>query len=313
MKSGIKEKRAKVPSRMTDTVLFESDRTCCICNDPSRTVQIHHLDGDPNNNNFDNLAVLCLEHHNEATITSGMGRKLTEGQIKKYRDHWYEVVRSLRSNLIVKIPSNEELHLALLEALSCHEIKKINAELIEKNWKEQTLLVKSLFLYTTISYGHRVRSEILYTLKDLSERTRFGMPSDIASIIENIILQALPISSLVCESEIELTDDDKSLFSRATHIGFSMSYDALKYLSDFKVFAYGARILSIVLRFANLNKLHGIKKEAVDQFNDLINNAIELKCDDAKRWLEFEKDDALSLKEDNLPIFPEDIAKRYKL
>jgi hypothetical protein len=69
-------------------VMFASDRTCCVCNERGKTVQIHHIDDDPSNNGTENLAVLSLECHNDTQVKGGFGRKLHGDLVVKYRNKW---------------------------------------------------------------------------------------------------------------------------------------------------------------------------------------------------------------------------------
>jgi hypothetical protein len=93
-----KKQRTPIPSDTSSIILFKSDRTCCICRDKGKEVQIHHIDENPENNDESNLAVLCLECHNQTQIRGGFGRKLDSGQIKLYRDSWYETVERARAS-----------------------------------------------------------------------------------------------------------------------------------------------------------------------------------------------------------------------
>jgi hypothetical protein len=71
-----KKNRVEIPQALQAQVLFASDRTCCICRVKGKPVQIHHIDENPANNVFKNLAVLCLDCHNETQIKGGFYRKL---------------------------------------------------------------------------------------------------------------------------------------------------------------------------------------------------------------------------------------------
>jgi len=82
----MKKIRTQILSNLTAEVLFKSDNTCCICRERGRKIQIHHIDENPNNNIFENLAVLCLECHNETQIKGGFGRRLDAPVVIKYRD-----------------------------------------------------------------------------------------------------------------------------------------------------------------------------------------------------------------------------------
>ncbi len=89
--------RTEIPKEIVAQVLFESDRTCCVCRIPGKPVQLHHIDQDPCNHDPANLAVLCLECHNETQITGGFSRKLDATQVRTYRDDWHPRVAQRRN------------------------------------------------------------------------------------------------------------------------------------------------------------------------------------------------------------------------
>lgn len=80
--------RIAIPSDMSADALFASDRTCCVCRERGRRVQIHHIDENPSNNSADNFAVLCFECHDQTQVRGGFGKHLTEPVVRKYRDEW---------------------------------------------------------------------------------------------------------------------------------------------------------------------------------------------------------------------------------
>lgn len=86
--------RHEIPAEVAARVLFRSNRICCVCREPRKPVQIHHIDEDPSNGNEENLAVLCFDCHYQTQIQGGFARKLDAHQIILYRDDWYSVQRS---------------------------------------------------------------------------------------------------------------------------------------------------------------------------------------------------------------------------
>lgn len=88
--------RSEIPPDMAADLLFQSDRTCCVCGERGRPVQIHHIDGNPSNHSVSNLAVLCFDCHRDTQIRGGFDRKLDARQIVLYRDGWYQRVRRRR-------------------------------------------------------------------------------------------------------------------------------------------------------------------------------------------------------------------------
>lgn len=103
-----KKNRITIPKEIADKVMFNHNRTCCVCRTPNKKVQIHHIDENPANNAINNLAVLCFDCHNETQITGGFGRHLNAGQITLYRDQWLEMVKERNHNLALASLSIEQ-------------------------------------------------------------------------------------------------------------------------------------------------------------------------------------------------------------
>jgi hypothetical protein len=95
-------KRQPIPPDLRDELLFQSGRRCCICyglkGDMSITLygQIAHLNRNPSDNRFDNLAYLCLDHH-EQYASSTQGQNLTIGEVKRYRQSLYDEISRMRN------------------------------------------------------------------------------------------------------------------------------------------------------------------------------------------------------------------------
>ncbi len=89
--------RILIPPETAAEVLFASDYTCCICRERGRPTQIHHIDEDPANNDFANLAVLCLLCHDGTQVKGGFGRKFNAESVIKYRDDWINRVIDRRN------------------------------------------------------------------------------------------------------------------------------------------------------------------------------------------------------------------------
>ena len=83
-----KSGRVEIPRDIAADVLFLADRTCCVCRQKSRPVQLHHIDDDPTNSVAENLAVLCFDCHRETQIRGGFDRKLDAAQVRRYKTDW---------------------------------------------------------------------------------------------------------------------------------------------------------------------------------------------------------------------------------
>ncbi len=76
-------------------VLLKSGRRCCLCfglksDYGEKNGQIAHLDHDPANDKPDNLAFLCLEHHDQYDSTTSQSKSLQIGEVKAYREQLYQ-------------------------------------------------------------------------------------------------------------------------------------------------------------------------------------------------------------------------------
>ena len=85
--------RTPISPELAAEVLFRSDRTCCVCRDRNRKVEIHHVDEDPRNNDIGNLIVLCKDCHSDAHTTHAFARNLTAPLLRKYNESWRDIVR----------------------------------------------------------------------------------------------------------------------------------------------------------------------------------------------------------------------------
>ncbi len=90
------KKRTPIPNSLAAQVLFGHDRTCSVCRKQGNPVQIHHIDDDPNNNDIDNLTVLCFDCHRDTQIKGGFDRKLDADQIFLYKNDWLQIVQRNR-------------------------------------------------------------------------------------------------------------------------------------------------------------------------------------------------------------------------
>jgi hypothetical protein len=86
------KERTPIPEAIAADVLYRSDHTCCVCR-INRKVQIHHLDENPRNHDANNLAVLCLNCHDDTQLRGGFTRKPLALEIIQYRESWHRLVK----------------------------------------------------------------------------------------------------------------------------------------------------------------------------------------------------------------------------
>lgn len=90
-------KRASTPPQIQTQVLCRSLRRCCLCFGLNQDLsqkrgQIAHLDHDPTNTRLDNLAYLCLDHHDQYDSRTSQSKGLTLREVKRHRDSLYDLL-----------------------------------------------------------------------------------------------------------------------------------------------------------------------------------------------------------------------------
>src|SRR2546428_2821531 len=82
--------RKKISDHVVAEILETSRRRCCICvalrgDMNEKKGQIAHLDRNPSHNDPDNLAFLCLEHHDQYDSRPSQSKGFTPEEVKRYR------------------------------------------------------------------------------------------------------------------------------------------------------------------------------------------------------------------------------------
>jgi len=98
--------RKLISSKIEREILFRNEATCCICG--KSNVQIHHIDGNHSNNQLINLAVLCLDHHNQASSISSMTRGLKPSLVRKFKIDWEGRISRKRQLVRQNISKNKD-------------------------------------------------------------------------------------------------------------------------------------------------------------------------------------------------------------
>ena len=117
--------RKKIPRKIEAEILFLNDRTCCICRDSNKGVQIHHIDGNPDNNIPSNLAVVCTNHHDEIHKRGGITKGISPILLKRYKLDWESTIRERRTQQLDPLKSSTGIEKILFE----FEIRKAAYEI----------------------------------------------------------------------------------------------------------------------------------------------------------------------------------------
>src|SRR5713226_578107 len=87
-------RRRRIPNEIETAVLTKSRRRCCLCfglrgDLAQKDGQLAHLDRDPSNGAFDNLAWLCLDHHHAYDSQAHQAKGYTISEVKRHRNKMY--------------------------------------------------------------------------------------------------------------------------------------------------------------------------------------------------------------------------------
>jgi hypothetical protein len=134
-------RRSTIPPSIERAILLGNRHACCVCQKPR--VQLHHIDSNPSNNDPSNVAALCLDHHDMATMQIGLTKKLQPEDVRTYKAEWEERCRNdilalsrKRFTFYYCIYKNPQRLLGAYASLSEHErksaVKRIRARLKEE-------------------------------------------------------------------------------------------------------------------------------------------------------------------------------------
>ena len=87
--------RPKKNSDVVTRLMWASDRTCNWCQTERRHLEIHHINGKPDDNRYDNLILLCRNCHSEVSARD-LGRDSPPGLLVKYKQFWEGIVAERR-------------------------------------------------------------------------------------------------------------------------------------------------------------------------------------------------------------------------
>jgi hypothetical protein len=98
-----REARPPIPIGTLTSLLFASRYQCCICRDSSRPIIVHHIVewAESRSHDADNLAVLCLQHHDEAHSRKTLSRNLDAGVLRDMKEKWEREVKSFDAESIL--------------------------------------------------------------------------------------------------------------------------------------------------------------------------------------------------------------------
>lgn len=261
--------RKKIPDEIQAEVIFKSNRECVVCNNHKRGDHIHHIDGNNSNNKLENLAYLCFDCHDEASITGSLKKKLTPKTIIKFRDHKYQVIAAERKSSLkifnspVNTLTTEDLLTTSKNALIIIEFEKLKEEYFSAKWKDRADIISKLHRYSDHT-NFRLAVDVFNFLSGAAEQTRSGMPTDVAISIFYSLLDFFPFSN-----EREENKKTIELANQCVDIAFSMVYDAIIYLKNYDIAMYGLSLFKFIYNKGKHRKINILMEKVNERYKEL--------------------------------------------
>jgi hypothetical protein len=87
------ELHQKIPPKLQSRIYYKSAKTCAVCREKHKPVQIHHIDQNRNNNSEENLILLCNNCHDEAHTKHRLSQNLTPEKLIYCKNEWENQVK----------------------------------------------------------------------------------------------------------------------------------------------------------------------------------------------------------------------------
>ena len=284
--------RKKISAETEAEVMFKSNLLCCV--DKKRGDHIHHIDGNSSNSNFDNLALLCFDCHNEASTTGNLRKKLSPKTILKFRQHHYQVVQNQRDAFIEKFShpiknlTTEDLLNAAKDAIILLEIEKIKIEYFNAN-KSQ----RGDILYKFDAYENHISPRIAYEALTFFVRITYGTRDDMHPDTAQQIY--FLTTNFLREPKADLTAAEKNqLGQEALRVSLNMFYDAVIHLKNLEIAQWALLLTKNVYWFAKTEKLKSLTENVEENYKEFERHLIRPErndLDNARELLKIYKED----------------------
>ncbi len=291
-------KRSKISPKIAAEILARSARKCCLCKKPAgKNIQLHHIDGNPVNNDRTNLIPLCLNCHSEVQSQTAMGRGYSVDELLIYqKDCINNNEKNKRRFPSLKISDKHSNH--ILALLAINEVRRIRykMELARRDWAVIENCMWELLPYGR-EYDYSVRSEIMSAAVEASDGARYGINADAVDAIVTVLMESIPIYHILYPSRHKITKKDTELIERALGVGHDLLWDACRYVRKPDVAERIMQFIHFILKYSHVNNLTKIKEDALITLRDC-----EEICDEENDTLMFPK------------IFPEgkQIIRKYR-
>lgn len=149
--------RTKIPASVADDVLTRSQRRCCLCFALKRDWepkdgQIAHVDRDSSNHRIENLAWLCLEHHNEYDSRPSQARGMTAAELRVSRRRLYSHLGAYSQTYTITVKGFDLSPEAIQHVVAVLRVQDSESEIhVDASIQGSTVIVVSILGSSSVS------------------------------------------------------------------------------------------------------------------------------------------------------------------
>jgi len=93
--------RKYIPSKTQEKIWTKNLGVCCVCKERGIGINFHHIDSNPANNTEDNIALLCVQehdqHHRPHSYDQTKHLELGANKIREFKQEWEQTVQECKS------------------------------------------------------------------------------------------------------------------------------------------------------------------------------------------------------------------------
>ncbi len=228
-------KREGITKGTEAELLFKSGRRCCLCyglhlDFDVKRGQIAHINRDSSNSQMDNLAFLCLEHHDLYDSKTSQSKGFSETELRQYRNMLYEYVgnrsSSTKADAILKQVNDHISPAAGDNPTATDTTSDDNAEASAFNAEENEQKVVGIVDYITNS-TEDVKKELTFLsdkLDDLQKEKESTELLGISGSVKAVDAEIIKIRSRteICRERHSIIEAGYELWDR---FGFQLTCD----------------------------------------------------------------------------------------
>ena len=271
--------------------------------------QIHHMDGNNSNNSMENLVLLCLDCHANASNRNSMRRNvLTKEVILHYKKEHLENIKISKKSILNKFDNEignlttEVIVNQIITANIILKLDEIRHQLENASFEKRDDVILQLNEFIDRN-NERITYEVFTILERQSQKVRYKMSSKFSWLIFDILTSFyLDLSDIKAPNQ---------LLDIANKIGFNLFYDAAKHSNRLDIGIYGLMVFKFVYKTSTEQNLEYLKNEILSTFqilNDLLKSEKQEKFNNALELLKIFEND-LTDTTLTLPPLPEHLDK----